>query len=100
MDQKRFEELVEEILVKSFGTLVAKNAKYANEDKLHNFRAGAAITGQTPAQVALGYMTKHWVALVDKIQRDDFSDREDFLEKIQDSINYLVFIWCCGNDGP
>ena len=25
-------------------------------------------------------------------------DREDLLEKCQDIINYVVFIWCCGNE--
>ena len=54
--------------------------------------------GRTPAQTALGYATKHWVALVDKVERDDFSNKEDLMEKIQDLINYLSFIWVIAND--
>lgn len=98
MNQERFEALVQEIREKSMDTLLKKNANYGSADKLHNFRRGAAIIGCTPAQAALGYMTKHMASLIDKIQNNDFRDRDDFLEKIQDSINYLVFIWCCGNE--
>lgn len=98
MNQERFEALVQEIREKSMDTLLKKNANYGSVDKLHNFRRGAAILGGTPAQAALGYMTKHLASLTDKIQNNDFRDREDFLEKVQDSINYLVFIWCCGNE--
>ena len=54
--------------------------------------------GGTPAQACWGYMTKHLVALRDMIQRNDFSNREDVFEKIQDSINYLRFIWAISEE--
>ena len=99
MTPEKFNALVDELRCASLDTLVAKNAGYANdEDKLHNFHAGANIMGGTPAQAAWGYLTKHLVALRDKIQRDDFSDREDFLEKCQDAVNYICLIWCIGNE--
>ena len=98
MNAERFEALVNEIREKSLDTLLKRNANYGNEDKLHNFRSGAAIIGGTPAQAALGYMAKHLASLVDKVNGNNFHDREDFLEKVQDCINYLVFIWCCGNE--
>lgn len=99
MTNDRFEALVKEIRSKSIDTMLKKNAGYATkDDRLHNFRVGAAMIGGTPAQAALGYMAKHLASLVDKVQSNDFHDREDFLEKVQDSINYLVFIWCCGNE--
>ena len=98
MSNERFTELVEELRSKSLDTLLEKNANYASDDRLHNFRLGAAIIGGTPAQAALGYMAKHMASLIDKVRRDDFSDREDLLEKCQDIINYVVFIWCCGNE--
>lgn len=99
MSDERFTALVEELRSKSLDTLLKKNSNYANEDRLHNFRLGAAIIGGTPAQAALGYMAKHMASLIDKVQKDDFSDRGDLLEKCQDIINYVVFIWCCGNEG-
>lgn len=99
MKTERFNDLVKEIREASLDTLTKKNATYATaEDRLHNFKVGAAITGGTPAQAALGYMAKHLASLQDKVARNDFHDREDLKEKIQDSINYLVFIWCCANE--
>ena len=88
MKTERFNNLVKEIREASLDTLTKKNANYATaEDRLHNFKVGAAITGGTPAQAALGYMAKHLASLQDKVARNDFHDREDLKEKIQDSIN-------------
>lgn len=100
MNEKLFKMLIDEIRKESIDTLFAKNAKYAEgcEDRIHNFRAGADILGGTPAQACWGYLTKHLVALRDMVARNDFSDREDFLEKCKDSINYIVFLWCIGNE--
>lgn len=99
MKADRFKELLEELDGNSVQTLAEKNARYAqNGDCLHNFRSGAEIVGGTPAQACWGYLTKHLVALRDKVLKDDFSDREDFLEKCQDTINYIRFLWCIGND--
>lgn len=99
MNPDRFKELLEELDGNSVQTLAEKNARYArNNDCLHNFRRGAAINNETPAQTCWGYMSKHLVALQDKVEHDDFSDREDFLEKCQDIINYVRFLWCIGND--
>lgn len=97
--QETFEKLVKEIRDASLETLIQRNGNYAPEaDKIHNFRAGGKILGRTPAQVALGYMTKHLVSLIDKVERDDFTDRDDLLEKCQDIINYTAIIWVCGNE--
>lgn len=98
MTNERFQELVKELRDKSMDTMLKKNDNYADEDRLHNFKTGAAITGGTPAQAALGYMAKHLASLQDKVRKNDFHDREDLLEKCQDIINYIVFIWCCGNE--
>lgn len=98
MGNAKFTGLVEELRKKSLDTLLAKQKGYATEDRLHNFRIGAALIGGTPAQAALGYMAKHMAALIDKVQKNDFTDREDLLEKCQDIINYICFIWCCGNE--
>jgi hypothetical protein len=100
MDQKTFDALVDEVQNASIRTLVTKNAKYSpGADKIHNFRRGAEISGMTTAQTCWGYLAKHLAALSDMVEKDDFSDREDFQEKIQDSINYLKYLWCIGNEG-
>lgn len=99
MNQKRFEYLVKQIREKSLDTLVDKNSKYApGDDRLHNFHAGADIMGRTTAQTCWGYLSKHLVALRDKVERNDFRDKADLLEKCQDTINYICFLWCIGNE--
>ena len=99
MPAERFNKLLDELDGSSLQTLKDKNAKYSsNGDCLHNFRSGAEILGGTPAQACWGYLTKHLVALRDMVECNDFSDKDDFLEKCQDSINYIRFLWCIGND--
>lgn len=99
MSHDIFGQLLEELDGNSVKTLAEKNARYSqNGDALHNFRSGAEIAGGTPAQACWGYLTKHLVALRDMVEKDNFSNREDFLEKCQDSINYIRFLWCIGND--
>lgn len=99
MDNETFKLLLTELDGNSVKTLTEKNARYSsNGDALHNFRSGADIAGGTAAQACWGYLTKHLVALRDMVERNDFSNREDFLEKCQDSINYIRFLWCIGND--
>lgn len=99
MTSETFNKLLDELDGNSLETLKQKNAKYASPtDCLHNFDSGADIMGSTPAQCAWGYMTKHLVALRDKVQKNDFRDREDLLEKCQDIINYIRFIWLIGNE--
>lgn len=99
MTSERFKELIEELDGNSVKTLIEKNARYsAPDDSLHNFNSGGDILGGTPAQACWGYLTKHLVALRDMVERNNFSNREDFLEKCQDSINYIRFLWCIGNE--
>lgn len=99
MTHENFKKLLEELDGNASETLAEKNARYSSsDDALHNFKSGAEIVGGTPAQACWGYLTKHLTALRDMIQRNDFSNRDDFLEKVQDSINYLRFIWALGNE--
>lgn len=88
MDGVKFEGLLRELDDNSLETLLRKNARYSAEnDRLHNFNDGGDILGGTPAQACWGYMTKHLVALRDMVQKNDFHDRDDFMEKCQDTIN-------------
>lgn len=99
MTHENFKKLLEELDGNASETLAEKNARYSSfDDALHNFKSGAEIMGGTPTQACWGYLTKHLTALRDMIQRDDFSNRDDFLEKVQDSMNYLRFIWALGNE--
>lgn len=99
MTREEFNKLLDELDGNSIETLKKKNEKYSlGGDPIHNFTSGADIMGDTPAKTCWGYMTKHLVALRDMVDRDDFSDREDFLEKCQDTINYIRFLWVLGNE--
>lgn len=100
MNKETFNALLDELDGNSLKVLKEKNARYSSKgDCLHNFRSGGDILGGTPGQACWGYLTKHLVALRDMVERNNFSNREDFLEKCQDSINYIRFLWCIGNDG-
>lgn len=99
MTSDRFNALLDELEGASVETLKTKNARYSSDgDALHNFKAGGDIMGGTTAQACWGYLTKHLVALRDMVEKNDFKNREDFLEKCQDSINYIRFLWCIGNE--
>lgn len=99
MNHARFNELLDELDGSSLQTLKEKNARYSRYgDALHNFKSGGDISGGTPAEACWGYLTKHLVALRDMVLDNDFSNRDDFLEKCQDSINYIRFLWCIGNE--
>lgn len=99
MTHEQFNNLVDSLEKIRINTLKTKNSKYAPEDDaLHNFHAGAEIMGVTVQECIWGYMTKHLVALRDKILRNDWEDKDDALEKIQDIQNYLTFIWASINE--
>lgn len=100
MTNEVFSEHIKHIKNYSMDVLIDKNSNYSkgDTDALHNFVAGAAIAGCTPAQAAWGYATKHFVALRDKIQRNDFSDLDDLEEKCCDIINYVAIIYAIGVD--
>ena len=100
MKRSEFGAAIARIRDVSLDTLIFKNGRYSegSDNALHNFTAGAEIAGCTPAQAAWGYMTKHLVALRDKVQRNDFSDLADLEEKCQDIINYTAIIFAIGTD--
>ena len=100
MTNELFSGHIKHIKDYSMDVLIAKNSNYSkgDTDALHNFVAGAAIAGCTPAQAAWGYVTKHLVALRDKIQRNDFSNVDDLEEKCCDIINYTAIIYAIGID--
>lgn len=99
MSHEMFGQLLDELDGDGNEVLKEKNGRYsAPDDALHNFRAGTNFTGLTVAQTCWGYLSKHLTALKDMVDRNDFSNREDFMEKCKDPINYLRILWAIGND--
>lgn len=98
MTKKQFDASIEFVRSNSMDVLLQRNGNYAkgSDDALHNFKVGADIDGSTPAQAAWGYMTKHLVALRDKVKNNDFSNLADLLEKCTDIINYTAIIYAIG----
>lgn len=73
-----------------------KKVEYAtDEDRLHNFRVAAAMTGETMAEALAGMMVKHTTSIYDLI-RDSAKGMHIGLatweEKITDHINYLLLL--------
>lgn len=95
MTRDEFEHEIERVLKKATETLTQKNTGYSEQgdgDPFHNFRVAAELQGITPKQAAAGMLAKHTVSVYDLCAKEDVSDKEVWDEKIQDHINYLLFI--------
>jgi len=93
MTQEDFDVLVNTRLASCRKVLTSKTGQYASKkDRLHNFKLGAALVRQTPAQYAMQLTTKHIVALSDKIVNNETMTESFITEKIGDIINYMLLI--------
>lgn len=80
-------------IAKINGVLDSKAREYATgDDRLHNFKKAASITGETPAQVCVGFMVKHLVSVMDIVDQIANPSEAVIDEKIGDSINYLILL--------
>lgn len=77
-----------------------KSSEYANDaDKLHNFKRAAAMVAKasTPAGAAWNMALKHFVSLVDMIEKEAAGEKtftmEVWREKLGDAANYLDLIY-------
>lgn len=95
MNSVEFAKVFEKQIERCRDILFQKAEEYATDDeRLHNFNAGAAISGETPAQVLSGYMLKHTISVYHMVSADDpttFSN-DKWDEKITDHINYLILL--------
>lgn len=77
--------------------LVVKGGEYAgNEDRLANFKRGAALTGATPLQVAFIYASKHYDGIASFVRTSAEGNVRPSSEPIEgrfdDLINYCVLM--------
>lgn len=87
-----FNSIVLDQLETQKAILIKKAGEYATDtDRLHNFRAGSQLTGQTMRATVAGMMLKHTTSVYDMLnaEEDTFS-MEMWREKIGDHINYLL----------
>ena len=93
MEALDFEDLVDKRLKSCKRVLTTKASVYeSSKDRLHNFKDGAFLTGQTPAQYALSLMTKHQIAIRDKINANEELSSGFIAEKFGDVINYMLLL--------
>lgn len=98
MTYSTFSSLLDKLDKERAKTMRDKSSLYSDGDILANFRSGANIIGGTNAQACWGYMSKHLAALQKKVKNNDFHDLDDMLEKCQDVMNYICFLWCIANE--
>ena len=97
MTNESFTAMMEARLVAIRETLGRKAKEYAGPaDRLHNFKRGAEVLGEDPAQTCLGLFVKHLVSvmdIVDEVARTQNPPDTALLdEKLGDAINYLVLL--------
>lgn len=93
MTQNDFDSLVNSRLSHCKKLLLVKSEDYASKkDRLHNFKLGALLARQTPEQYAQSLMTKHIVAVSDKIANKEVMTPKFVAEKLSDIINYSLLI--------
>lgn len=93
MDHQKFEDIINEILDAARNTLTRKSEGYSNEDdRLHNFRTGAALNGISMEQVCWGMATKHIVSIRDMVMSGEIYPADIWDEKLGDAINYFALL--------
>lgn len=93
MNQKDFDELLNTRLAKIKDVLQSKGIGYAfNDDRLHNFKVAARLTGQTSPEALWGMAMKHLVSVEDLIKGRLENQRGNVDEKLGDMINYLILL--------
>lgn len=73
--------------------LGTKGQEYSpdDQDRLHTFKVAAALQNITPKQALGGMLAKHIVSVYDMCS-DGEHTKEKWIEKISDSINYLLLL--------
>lgn len=93
MTSNTFNEIVQEQLNYCIELLGVKNTEYSPDerDRLHTFEVAAALQGCSRKEALAGMMAKHSVSVYDMCQGGSYS-KEKWIEKITDSINYLLLL--------
>lgn len=97
MNQKDFEEVFNHTVKECEKLLILKGREYAgSDDRLANFKRGAARVGATPMQVLNIYLSKH-LDSIETFIRDDAKGvtkelSEPITGRIDDAINYLFLL--------
>lgn len=93
MNQTDFHKIAEETFKSAQSLLVVKGGEYAGtEDRLSNFKRGAALTGTTPLQVAFIYASKHYDSIASFVRDPGRPSSEPIAGRFDDLINYCILM--------
>lgn len=99
MIQKDFNEVVIRQTDRCKSILTAKGAEYAPRavkssgiDRLAHFKKAAVVMNSTPKAALMGMLSKHLISVSDMCTDDRVYPKEQWDEKITDSINYLLIL--------
>lgn len=96
MKHEVFGELLRARFEKINAVLGNKAREYSSVcDRLHNFERSAKITGESRAQVCIGFFVKHLTSILDIVDSNAqgvVHDDAVLDEKIGDAINYLILL--------
>lgn len=96
MTQEELTRIVDLRCIKIKNILANKAREYASDDdRLHNFKRGAAIFRCTPEKHNLFLNSKHLISIQDMVNdldRFKLANAAQWEEKIGDAINYLVLL--------
>lgn len=94
MTQEKFAKVVDEQIQYCKDLLGLKGDEYdtSGNDRLHAFKSAATLQHETQKQALAGMMAKHTVSIYDMIERDEGFTKDKWIEKITDSINYLLIL--------
>lgn len=91
----QFNQVVAEQVEHSLAVLAEKGAEYSlGADRLDHFKDAATEQDMTPKQALWGMLAKHLASLTGmcKNGKPETLSKERWLEKITDSINYLLLL--------
>lgn len=87
-----FNSIVLEQVDRCLAVLAEKGKEYAlGNDRLEHFKDAAAEQDTTPKQALWGMASKHFASLSGMCKSEQ-GDMDRWLEKITDSINYLLLL--------
>lgn len=92
MNGEQFDNIVHVQMKRSTDMLIVKAKEYATEDRLHNFRVAAKLSGCDEKKALAGMMVKHTVSVYDMCNSEETFSDEKWNEKITDHINYLLIL--------
>ena len=100
MNQEEFAKVFDATLTSCEKLLVVKGGEYAGvEDRLGNFKRGAALTGTTPLQVAFIYASKHYDSIASFVRDPKRVGSEPIEGRFDDLINYCILMKAIVKEG-